>query len=126
VFVVSAVEALPCELAGVADRVTINFPWGSLLRGLMHGDDSVLRNIAMVCAPGAEIAALWSITGRDRGVVGPCDEGVVRSRFAGAGMDVAEVRPATGHEVETSHSSWAKRLRVGHDRPATLLRAFRR
>ena len=32
------VEALPAELHGIADVVRVNFPWGSLLRGLLQPD----------------------------------------------------------------------------------------
>ncbi len=34
-FVVAAAERPPIELLGIADEVTINFPWGSLLRGAL-------------------------------------------------------------------------------------------
>ena len=34
-FVVASVEKLPPELDSIADVVRVNFPWGSLLRGLM-------------------------------------------------------------------------------------------
>lgn len=33
-FVEAAIESLPDEFEGVADEIHINFPWGSLLRGL--------------------------------------------------------------------------------------------
>jgi Methyltransferase domain len=42
VFVVAAAEALPPELDGVADLVTIQFPWGSLLKGLLDADPRVM------------------------------------------------------------------------------------
>ena len=32
-FVVAAIESALADLRGVADRVTVHFPWGSLLRG---------------------------------------------------------------------------------------------
>ena len=31
-FIVAAAEALPEPLTGIADEITINYPWGSLLR----------------------------------------------------------------------------------------------
>ena len=40
-FVVAAAEALPPELDGVADVVTIQLPWGSLLRGALALDEDV-------------------------------------------------------------------------------------
>ncbi len=40
-FVVASAEALPPELDGVADLVTIHLPWGSLLRGALALDEAV-------------------------------------------------------------------------------------
>jgi len=45
-FVVAPVEALPPELHGIADVVHVNFPWGSLLRGLLQPDGATLWAIA--------------------------------------------------------------------------------
>ena len=36
-YLIADALALPDELAGLATRITINFPWGSLLRGLLTG-----------------------------------------------------------------------------------------
>ena len=46
VFVVAAVEALQPELKGIAKKVRVNFPWGSLMRGLLEPQPSVLRAVA--------------------------------------------------------------------------------
>ena len=54
-FVVAAAESLPEELTSIADRATVYFPWGSLLRGLVTGDGPVLANLERVCANGAEV-----------------------------------------------------------------------
>jgi 16S rRNA (adenine(1408)-N(1))-methyltransferase len=45
-FVVLDALALPAELASLASRITINFPWGSLLRSLLDGDERLLSNLA--------------------------------------------------------------------------------
>ena len=39
-FVVAAAERPPMELLAIADELTINFPWGSLLRGALGIDDA--------------------------------------------------------------------------------------
>ncbi|CAN5658224.1 N/A [soil metagenome] len=46
-FVVLDALALPAELAELASRITINFPWGSLLRSLLNGDERLLSNLAL-------------------------------------------------------------------------------
>jgi 16S rRNA (adenine(1408)-N(1))-methyltransferase len=128
IFVVAAVERLPDELAGIADRITVHFPWGSLLRGFVTGADEVLGPIGDVAAPGADLTALWSIEPRDAatvGVIPPPPDAIVRS-FDRHGLDVKEIRPASVEEIRATGSTWAKRLGAGTARTVTLLRAMKR
>jgi 16S rRNA (adenine(1408)-N(1))-methyltransferase len=126
-FVVASVECLPRELGGVADEVRIHFPWGSLLRGLVDVDGAVVAQIAGLCAPGASVTALVSITERDRrlGAVLPADPRTLEPGFAAFGLALTEARKATLEEIRASHSTWAKRLGAGSRRPVTLLRLIR-
>jgi 16S rRNA (adenine(1408)-N(1))-methyltransferase len=50
-FVVAAAEAPPEELRGLAARVTVLFPWGSLLRGCLGAHASVAEGMAGLVAP---------------------------------------------------------------------------
>ena len=65
VYIVASVEALPRPLAGVADEISINYPWGSLLAGLVRPEPAVLSAIAGLGKPGAMIGLLinYSIFG---------------------------------------------------------------
>ena len=45
--------------------MTINFPWGSLLRGVLGHDDAALAGVAALLAPGASAHVLFSVTARD-------------------------------------------------------------
>jgi 16S rRNA (adenine(1408)-N(1))-methyltransferase len=126
-FVVAAAEALPPELDGLADAVTVHFPWGSLLRGLLRADPAVMAGLTRVMRPGATLTMLLSSTDRDRAAgVAPLDEAAVRAlagAYAGWGLGVTEARPATAADVAAAHSTWGKRLGIGRQRPAWLLRA---
>jgi 16S rRNA (adenine(1408)-N(1))-methyltransferase len=124
-FVVAAIESVPADLRGVADRVTVYFPWGSLLRGLLSVEGAVIPNLSALCASGAELVVLWSIAERDLATLGPVPTLPDESRLAATGLEIRELRPATTAEVAATHSSWAKRLHAGVDRPVTLLRAVR-
>jgi len=126
VFVVASAESLPRELVGVADRVTVQFPWGSLLRGVLAGDGNILGNLAMIAAPDAALTILWSVIDRDRGTLGSVPTRPSEERFGAAGFDVRDVLPATAADLHGTGSTWAKRLRAGVDRPVTMLRAVRR
>ena len=128
-FVVAAAEAIPAELDGLADLVTVHFPWGSLLRGLLTADPAVLDGLAGMLRPGATLSMLVSSTARDRAAgVGPIDQRSLAG-LTGAyhrhGLAVTRVRPATPEDVAASRSTWGKRLGAGAHRPAWLLAATR-
>jgi 16S rRNA (adenine(1408)-N(1))-methyltransferase len=121
-FVVAAVEALPDELHAIADDVRVTFPWGSLLRGVVGADATVLAGIARVAKPGGEVRAMFSVTELDGLDI---TDAIYRAAFERYGLRVIEERPATADEIAATGSSWAKRLRAGVDRPVTLVRAVR-
>jgi 16S rRNA (adenine(1408)-N(1))-methyltransferase len=126
-FVVAAAEALPTELDGVADLVTVHFPWGSLLRGLLGADPATMSSLTRVLRPGATLQLLVSSTDRDRGAgvvpIQPATLHTLAASYATWGLTVTEARPATSADVAAAHSSWGKRLGAGTRRPAWLLRA---
>lgn len=125
-FVLAAAERLPAELVGVADLVTVHFPWGSLLRGIREADPCVIGNLAAVARPGAELRLLLSVAPRDG--LPPFDAGDVRrlaDPYRSLGLDLLEARPASAREIADTRSSWAKRLQAAERREVTLAR-FRR
>lgn len=62
-FVLSSIERLPDTVCDVADLITLNYPWGSLLSALVEPNDTVLEKIARMAKPGAQIRILlnWSV-----------------------------------------------------------------
>jgi 16S rRNA (adenine(1408)-N(1))-methyltransferase len=128
-FVVSAAAALPAELDGRADALTVHFPWGSLLRGLLDADPAILAGMARVARPDATATLLLSATERDH-PIGPVslDErtfAALAPRYAAHGLLLGEARPATVEDVARSHSSWGKRLGAGIGRPIWSVRLRR-
>jgi 16S rRNA (adenine(1408)-N(1))-methyltransferase len=126
-FVVAAAEALPAELVGVADLVTVHFPWGSLLRGLLGADPPIMTGLTRLLRPGGTVQLLLSSTVRDRGAgVAPIQAvtlDALAEPYATWGLAVTEARPAAAADVAAAHSTWGKRLGAGTWRPAWLLRA---
>ncbi len=120
-FVHAPVEDLPAELEDVADEIHIHFPWGSLLRSVVVGDEAVLRGLRRIAAPGAWLEVLVAIDEeRDAAEAARLDlpsltEEYVGStlapRYARAGFDVEE--SGIGALAEGPHldTTWAKRLR---------------
>jgi 16S rRNA (adenine(1408)-N(1))-methyltransferase len=123
-FAVAAAERPPEALHGLAGSLTANFPWGSLLRGLLGEDDAVLAGVARLMAPRAEGMVLVSVVPRDGMPPVPAWASLATA-YEGHGLELVEMRPATPEEVAASGSSWAKRLRAGRERPVTLLRLRR-
>ncbi|MBI2780653.1 MAG: hypothetical protein HYX55_02500 [Chloroflexi bacterium] len=125
-FIVAAAEAPPAALGGVADVVTVQFPWGSLLRGCVGRAPIVAAGLAGLVAPGGAVELLLAPSARD-GLAGiPLESdaiaGLVRATFAPHGFELACARPATAAEIARSGSTWARRLR----RSAQLLRLAHR
>ena len=120
-FVVAAAEATPPELAGLADTVVIQLPWGSLLRGALALDDAAAAGIASLVAPTGRVEILLAPAPRDR--LDP--EVDVRRRLANglaedwrrAGLELCDARPATAAELRAARSTWARRLGLRADDP---------
>jgi len=115
-----AAEAPPPPLARMAARVTVHFPWGSLLRGCLGADPAVAAGVASLVRPGCELELLLAPARRDRLAGLPTTSAAVVAAAAAAlaphGLAVVEGRPATAHEIRNSHSTWAKRLLAGNRR----------
>ena len=128
-FVVAAAERIGADLPAFADRVTINFPWGSLLRGLISAEPELLASLSSHARPGATIHALVSVADRDRATdLPPLDAHAVSALarpYAARGLQLLDARLATEADIAAAHSSWARRLgAVG--RRASWVLVFRR
>jgi len=102
-------------LAGRVNLVTVGFPWGSLLRGVLGLDAQALSGLAALVAPGGGIEVLASVVPTD-GVDGIATldagrEPAICQAWAREGLDLVSMRPATAAEIAASRSSWARRLR---------------
>src|SRR5262245_59849013 len=64
-FIVAAAETPPAEIAGIADLVTVQFPWGSLLRGVVGRDEAVARGLAALVAEHGALELLLAPAERD-------------------------------------------------------------
>ncbi|HEY7034782.1 MAG TPA: methyltransferase domain-containing protein [Thermomicrobiales bacterium] len=115
-FVVADALALPHGLHGLATGVSINFPWGSLLRGLLDGETTLLDGLRAVGRPGCSLTvrlnggalseAGWSIEAGGERVAA-----VLRS----AGFAVGPVETMGPEQLRACPTTWAKRLAFGRD-----------
>lgn len=81
----------------------------------------MLGGIARLLAPGAEVTALVSVLPRDNAPAMPGADRLAAA-YRRHALNLVDAGGATPDEVAASHSSWAKRLRAGEQRPVTLLR----
>jgi 16S rRNA (adenine(1408)-N(1))-methyltransferase len=130
-FVLAAAEATPAPLHGVAELVTVRFPWGSLLRGVNGADDAVAAGVASLVAAEGTLELMLAPSGRDGLADVPVDpdrsaEAVTRA-FAPHGLQLVGAAAATAAEVRATHSTWARRLGAERepDRPVTVMRLQR-
>jgi hypothetical protein len=117
---------LPSELTGVADRVTVILPWGSLLAAVALPVVHTLRGIRTLCPPSAVLSVvLASAPLRDRSEwtrlglpsASPLErEAEIAGAYAAAGFTVTGVRSVAAPEIAHLPSSWARRLAHGTDR----------
>ena len=125
-FVVAAAEAPPTELAGLAHLVTVQLPWGSLLRGVVGRDVAVAAGLAGLVKEQGVLELLLAPMDRD-GLDGvpttpyALVEGAAAA-FAPHGFAVDLVCERSAAEIRASGSTWARRL----DRGATFIRLRRR
>jgi 16S rRNA (adenine(1408)-N(1))-methyltransferase len=130
-FVQAAVEDLPSELDGVADEVHVHFPWGSLLRAVATGDETVLGNLRRICAAGAWLEVVIGLDEeRDRAEIARLGlaplsseflETVLIPRYRAAGFEVVEHGVLSPSEWPELHTSWAQRLRGNANRSLVYL-----
>lgn len=125
-FVIANAQALPVELNRLADQVTINFPWGSLLTGLLTPESAVMAHLGAITRPGARLevrlnAGALAEAGRS------LDEGLaqVRAVLSGHGFTAGVHTRLAAGELKACPTTWAKRLAFGRDPRAMCLYGVR-
>ena len=121
----------PDALAGRASLVTVNYPWGSLLRAVGEPDVGALRAVAGLLRPGGRIVALLNASAaEDRGYaerleLPALDPEAVAAGWRGAGLAVEEARLLGAGEEPPHRTSWGQRLVRGSGRATLVVSAVR-
>lgn len=128
-FVVAAAEDLPGPLAGLADLLTVNYPWGSLQRTLVEPVPALLERLLAVAAPGARLVVLLNASVfeqdeyRERLALPPLDAERARRELAPAyarlGVELDRIEELAGDAPH--RTSWGQRLTRGSARSTLLL-----
>ncbi len=107
-FAVSSLDALPVELEGVADLVTVHFPWGSLRSAAAGHDLESAARLARLLRPGGQLTLLLADAEHDGTL--PVEPKAVVAAFEALGLSPFEARVASIDDAIAAHSSWGKRL----------------
>jgi 16S rRNA (adenine(1408)-N(1))-methyltransferase len=125
-FIIASAQALPTELNGLASRVSINFPWGSLLESLQNNDAALMNSLSAISSLRASLdiylngEALhtvgWTLEAGNEQIEGNLNAcgWISKSR---ACLDAKALRCFS--------STWAKRLAFGRD-PRAIHLSFKK
>lgn len=117
-FLQASLETLGGELNGLADGLTVNFPWGSLLRAVALPETALLQKLAALAKPGADLDILANLTPlRDAAYAVKlgfaeaallCNSPRLLGTYAAAGWNVKSIEEVTGKLVRATR--WGSQL----------------
>lgn len=124
--VISTAENMPKELYKIADIITILFPWGILLEGIIKPLDEFLDSIKKVAKHGTEFEFITTYSKS-------CEDNVIKNRnlpelsldyfngtykdiLAEHGFMVSKIELHNNEYVKKFDSKWAKQLAFGRNR----------
>jgi 16S rRNA (adenine(1408)-N(1))-methyltransferase len=117
-FVQGALETLPPELDAIADRITVNYPWGSLLHAVALPDPTLLARLAALAKPRATLEVLVNLHPlRDRAYAERLghadaaiarDHGRLRAVYHRVGFATEAIEDVTGRLIHATR--WGSQL----------------
>ena len=123
-FVVADALAIPAELWGLVNRVTVHFPWGSLLRGLVQGEPALLAGLEAIARGQATLDVVLNggaLAERGLPLAAGAERVVASLRRVEA--EVGGVCFVGREELRGYPTTWAKRLVFGRDPRAVRIGA---
>ncbi len=126
IFLIANVDKLDADLMGIADRVTVNYPWGSLLEGLLDGRSSAWDALTTVMKPSVELELTLNAETLDRAGSG-VDAGLqmLCDALGARGFTVQTVQRLDREDMRRMASTWSRRLAFGRRPHAIRIQAAR-
>lgn len=111
--------ALPAALDGRIASITINFPFGSLLNGLLDGDDRLLARLATVLTSDGRIELRLNVSAlRTAGATLDQAEHALRVACQRLGCGEVQCQRLDAAALRRFPSTWAKRTGSGREAAA--------
>jgi hypothetical protein len=125
-FAIACAQELPCEFEGLFSHITINFPWGSLLDGLLASDLDLMHGLASVSRPDAQIEIrLNSGALAETGTSLDAGARIIIGNLNRHGWNIKSPHPMDRDVLAKFPTTWAKRLAYGRDPHAMNLNGRR-
>ena len=125
-YCVAAIESIPEEFSNIGDKITVNLPWGSLLEGIVKGEETVLNEIFKMAKNNCSFRATFSYTQlhelgeierRELPELSPSYiENTLISHYNKAGIHITEVKQFSNEDLKRVNTLWAKKLMVSKKR----------
>jgi 16S rRNA (adenine(1408)-N(1))-methyltransferase len=125
-FVIACALELPCEFEDLFSQVTINFPWGSLLEGLLTCDPRLMHGLSLVSQPNTQIEI--HLNGGALAEAGSnlsSGAGIIYENLSRCGWDLKPPHPMDQDVLKRFPTTWARRLAHGRDPHGMILRGRR-
>lgn len=133
IFLWHSAEELPVELNGIADEIYINFPWASLLSGVILPNDQVMKNIRSLAKPGAPLHIYLTYDRKFEESkiqeLGLPELNVdylnttLKEKYLPYGIDIQEARILSSEEKRELVGSWPKKILSQRDRDIYYVQA---
>lgn len=113
-FAIGCAFNLPPELENSADLLTLNFPWGSLLEGLLGERPGLYEQLRRVARPTATLEVRLNSSALEQFGYG-AEDGVrqIRQNMQRAGLNITHLQTLSEQELRLCPTTWAKRLAFG-------------
>ncbi|TYQ16128.1 UNVERIFIED_CONTAM: 16S rRNA (adenine(1408)-N(1))-methyltransferase [Acetivibrio alkalicellulosi] len=133
-YVICGAEELPEEIYSKADKIYINLPWGSLLEGVVKGNDVILENIVKVAKSSQASLEIW-FTYNNLHEAGEMSRRELPALsveyikdtlvpiYNASGIEINDIEIVTNEELKEFDTQWSKRLGFGRAREVYRIKA---
>lgn len=126
ILVIGAIENIPKELEAAADSLTVLFPWGSLLEGLVKPIPAILQNIVYLAKNSAMFEFILTYSESfESGEIQRRNlpdinldyfDTTYRAELKHIGLNVENIEVLDNKYIRLFESQWSKRLAYGRKR----------
>ncbi|AMP20596.1 hypothetical protein AZF37_04890 [endosymbiont 'TC1' of Trimyema compressum] len=133
-YCVAAIESIPEELADIGDKITVNLPWGSLLEGIVKGENFILNAIVKMAKKNCSFRAVFSYTELhesgeiERRTLPELSTSYIENTlipyYNNAGIIITEIKLFSNEDLRKLNTLWAKKLMVSKKRDIYSIEGF--